>query len=417
MIRSSSAFCVEPGRIVALERQAAAVFQFQDPLGDVVEEVAVVGDDDHRAGILAQRLFEPLDRFGVEMVGRLVQQQQVGLFQQRHAQGHAPPLAAGKLAAPARRRAEAPGRRRRCPSCGPTPSRCRRRSVPASRPISSISLSKSSSGCRIGHAAGDFVEAVDQVLDRLHGREQVFADGFVEVQLRLLGDVADAHPLGQRGRAVEVLVEAGHDLQQGRFARPVLADHADLGAVEERQIDIAQHDLLAEGLADVVHLENELGSHRVYMWIFRVLASMILWRPEGPAIHPAPGIAWGSGHREELFFRPNGPTILLAPENGRPVGPFGCLAAATIPRRCLGLGELLGLRPVSRKTDLRKSFVRFHPHERATDLGTAGYQCDDRRHCATDRTTQQQPAGRAAAGDHSHRTGGARLLLTPPFSG
>ena len=54
-------------------------------------------DDDDRAGVLAQRLLEPLDRFGVEVVGRLVQQQQVGLFQQGHAQGHAAPLAAGEL--------------------------------------------------------------------------------------------------------------------------------------------------------------------------------------------------------------------------------------------------------------------------------------------------------------------------------
>ena len=88
----------EPRGVVALERQAPAAFELQNPLGDVVEEVAVVGDDDDRARIVAERLFEPLDRLGVEMVGGLVQQQQVGLFQQGHAQGHPPPLAAGKLA-------------------------------------------------------------------------------------------------------------------------------------------------------------------------------------------------------------------------------------------------------------------------------------------------------------------------------
>jgi len=38
--------------------------------------------------------FEPGDAFGVEMVGRLVQQQQFGLFQQQFAQRHAAPLAA-----------------------------------------------------------------------------------------------------------------------------------------------------------------------------------------------------------------------------------------------------------------------------------------------------------------------------------
>ena len=51
----------------------------------------------HRAGIFGQMPLQPVDAFGVEMVGRLVEQQQIGLFQQNFAQRHAPPLAAGKF--------------------------------------------------------------------------------------------------------------------------------------------------------------------------------------------------------------------------------------------------------------------------------------------------------------------------------
>ena len=40
---------------------------------------------------------EPGDAFGVEMVRRLVEQQQIGPFEQNLAQRHAPPLAAGEL--------------------------------------------------------------------------------------------------------------------------------------------------------------------------------------------------------------------------------------------------------------------------------------------------------------------------------
>src|SRR3712207_7872617 len=46
----------------------------QDPAGDVVEEVAVVGDDQHRAGIVAERPFQPGDALGVQVVGRLVEE-------------------------------------------------------------------------------------------------------------------------------------------------------------------------------------------------------------------------------------------------------------------------------------------------------------------------------------------------------
>jgi hypothetical protein len=42
-------------------------------------------------------LLEPLHALGVQVVGRLVQQEQVGLGQQQLAQRHATPLAAGQV--------------------------------------------------------------------------------------------------------------------------------------------------------------------------------------------------------------------------------------------------------------------------------------------------------------------------------
>src|SRR5262249_5886920 len=65
----------EPSRVISLVGNAAAAIELEDPAGDVVEEVAVVGDDQNRAGIIAQVTFEPADRLGVEMVGGLVEQQ------------------------------------------------------------------------------------------------------------------------------------------------------------------------------------------------------------------------------------------------------------------------------------------------------------------------------------------------------
>ena len=71
---------LEPRRVVAFERMALAVLEFQNPLGDVVEEVAIVGHGDDRARVLVEVPFEPGDAFGIEMVRRLVEQQQVGLL-------------------------------------------------------------------------------------------------------------------------------------------------------------------------------------------------------------------------------------------------------------------------------------------------------------------------------------------------
>ena len=76
---------LQPRRVIALVRNAAAAVEFENPPGDVVEEVAVVGDDQDRAGILAQMALEPVHGLGVEMIGRLVKQQEVGLLEQEAA--------------------------------------------------------------------------------------------------------------------------------------------------------------------------------------------------------------------------------------------------------------------------------------------------------------------------------------------
>ena len=88
----------QPGGVVALPRNAVTAIQFQNPAGDIVEEVAVVGDGDHGAGVILQEALQPGHRFGVQMVGRFVQQQHVGLGQQQPAQGDAALFAAGQLA-------------------------------------------------------------------------------------------------------------------------------------------------------------------------------------------------------------------------------------------------------------------------------------------------------------------------------
>ena len=76
---------LEPARVVAGERDAPAAVELEDPLRDVVEEVAIVGDRDDGARVLAEEPLEPLDRLGVEVVRRLVEQEQVGVLEQQPA--------------------------------------------------------------------------------------------------------------------------------------------------------------------------------------------------------------------------------------------------------------------------------------------------------------------------------------------
>ncbi len=78
-------FLLQPRRVVALPGDTVAAIQLQNPAGHVVQKVAVVGHGDDRALVVAQVAFQPGHRLGVEVVGRLVQQQDVRLFQQQAA--------------------------------------------------------------------------------------------------------------------------------------------------------------------------------------------------------------------------------------------------------------------------------------------------------------------------------------------
>src|SRR6185503_11374924 len=72
--------------------------ELDDPGGDRREEGAVVGDEEDGSGVGLEVLLQPANRVDVEMVGGLVEQQQVRLRHQRAAeQGPATP-AAGELA-------------------------------------------------------------------------------------------------------------------------------------------------------------------------------------------------------------------------------------------------------------------------------------------------------------------------------
>ena len=73
---------LEPRRVVAFPRDAGAAVELEDPLRRVVEEVAIVRDGDDRAGIVLQVPLEPGDALGVEVVGRLIQKQQIRLRKQ-----------------------------------------------------------------------------------------------------------------------------------------------------------------------------------------------------------------------------------------------------------------------------------------------------------------------------------------------
>ena len=72
------------------------VFQLPDAGGEFVDEIPVVRDEDERALVVLQRILEPFARVDVQMVRRLVEDEQVDLLVHQHAQPQPALLAAGE---------------------------------------------------------------------------------------------------------------------------------------------------------------------------------------------------------------------------------------------------------------------------------------------------------------------------------
>lgn len=79
-----------------VEGQLAAI-EMQDLVDGGIEQVAIMADDDDRARIVRQMIFQPERAFEIEIVGGFVEQQQIGRREQRCGERHAHAPAAGEL--------------------------------------------------------------------------------------------------------------------------------------------------------------------------------------------------------------------------------------------------------------------------------------------------------------------------------
>ncbi len=74
--------------------QQSAVVDLEDAGGDPVDEVPVVGDQQKRPGVVIERIAQRLDGAHVEVVGGLVQEQEVGVSDEQREQAQAAAFAA-----------------------------------------------------------------------------------------------------------------------------------------------------------------------------------------------------------------------------------------------------------------------------------------------------------------------------------
>ena len=233
-----------------------AAVDLGDPLGDVVEEVAVVGDGDNGTLVAGQVLLEPENGLGVEVVGGFIQQEKVRSLEEQLAQGHAAALTTGEVPHLGVRRGAAQGIHSLL-ELGVE--------VPGTRGIQGVLEGAHlrhegvEVGVRVRHGGADLVVAVQLGLDLGNALLDIAQNGLVLVERGLLKEDADAVPGGQTGLAIGGLVDTGHDLEDGGLAGTVGADHADLGSGKEGHGDVVEDDLVTVGLARLDHLVDVLS--------------------------------------------------------------------------------------------------------------------------------------------------------------
>ena len=215
-----------------------------------------MGDRDHGARKACEELFEPLHRFGIEMVGRFVQQEHVRFRQQQLAQRDAALLAAGELVDH-----RLPGRQAQrvggdfellVQGIGVAGGEDRLKAFLLLGQCIEV-------GIGLGIGGIDRFEPVLGIEDLAQRRLDLLAYRSHGIELRLLFQIADFCTRRRSRLAVEVLVDAGHDAQHRRLAGTVQTEQADLRAREEAQRDVLDDFALrGHDLADPVHGVDEL---------------------------------------------------------------------------------------------------------------------------------------------------------------
>lgn len=193
-------------------------------------------------------LLQPVHRLGVEVVGGLVEEQQVGLFEQQLAERDAALLTTGEVG---------DGRVAGRAAEGVHGLFELGVEVPGVRVVQLLLELAHLLQQRVGvvrrHLLGDRVEAVELALDLRDAVLHVLQDGLRLVERRFLEEDADAEARREERVTVGRLLQARHDLQDGRLSGAVRSDDTDLRARQEVQVDVVEDHLVAVRFTRLAH--------------------------------------------------------------------------------------------------------------------------------------------------------------------
>src|SRR5262245_50278380 len=219
----------------------------QDVLGNTVQQIALVAHHDEACPIEFEEGFEPQRRLEIEMVGWLVEQQQVWLGEQQRRKCHTHAPSAGE-------RVERPMLRLLVEAQAGEDARGPRRGamrIDGVQPVMDLA-----NAMRIGCTLGLVEQARPLGRRGDHGVE-----GRAPSSRRFLRDVADAHARRHFNRAIVGFIDPGDELQQARLAGPIPPDQTDAGFGRKRGAGEIENDVAAKTQRDAVDSKHGRGPY------------------------------------------------------------------------------------------------------------------------------------------------------------
>src|SRR6185312_11001451 len=225
-----------------------------------VEEVAVVRDQHISVRISAEVLFQPVSRLKIQMVCRLVEQQQIGLFQQQPGQGNAHLPAAGEFF-----RAALPilfveaQAVQHCPDFGfdvvsVTGMDLRLKAMEALGNL----LVLVTFMVHLRHATGQLFHLTLHVVDVFKNREAFREHSAAGERETILWQVAAAHAALAVGTAVIKAINASEHLQQRGLPCAIGADQANTIVRRDEPIEVLKQNFWAKALSRIWTLDHHI---------------------------------------------------------------------------------------------------------------------------------------------------------------
>ena len=218
-----------------------------------VQEIAVVRNHHHGALVLAQRVLQPLGAAQIQVVGGLVQHQQIRLHQQDARQTQPRLFAAGEqarlLLPPLLREAETG--QHALHAAGPLIAA----RVLKARGQAGVGVAQALHFLRVGVLFGHFRFQLAQTgfhaLHVVKHARKLLRHGQVALDVGVLGQKAHRRALHQRHRALVRLQTAGDDLEHRALSAAVHAHDAHARVLRQRETDVRQHAVHDKGFGNI----------------------------------------------------------------------------------------------------------------------------------------------------------------------